>query len=77
MPITINLDKAKNIVHDVRRTKRSEEFAPLDIQATIPAKAAQAEEARQVIRDKYAAMQQEIDSAQDVEQLKALIQQLL
>ena len=27
--ITINLDKAKTISHDIRRQKRAEEFAPL------------------------------------------------
>ncbi len=30
MSITINLDKAKQIGHDIRRQKRAEEFAPLD-----------------------------------------------
>ena len=54
--ITINLDKAKGIAHDIRRAKRSEEFAPLDIKATIPSEAVAAESARQVIRDKYAAV---------------------
>lgn len=73
MPITINLDKAKAIAHDVRRAKRAAEFAPLDIKATIPSEAAAAESARQVIRDKYAEMQQDIDAAQSPEQLKDII----
>ena len=55
--ISINIDKAKTIAHEARRAARSAEFAPLDVQATIPAKAAEAEAARQVVRDKYAAMQ--------------------
>jgi hypothetical protein len=71
--ISINLDKAKNIAHDKRRAARSEEFKPLDIQATIPAEAEAAEAARQVVRDKYAEIQTNIDSAGDVEVLKNIV----
>lgn len=72
--IRINIDKAKNIAHDVRRAKRAEEFAPLDIKATIPTEAAAAEAARQEVRERYAEMQQQIEAAQSAEQLKAIIQ---
>jgi hypothetical protein len=68
--IKINIDKAKNIAHDIRRAKREEEFAPLDIKATIPSEAAAAESARQVVRDKYAAMQTQINSASTPEEIK-------
>jgi hypothetical protein len=71
--ITINITKAKNIAHDARRLARSAEFAPLDIKATIPSEATAAEAARQVIRDKYAAMQTAIDAASTVDQIKAAI----
>jgi hypothetical protein len=71
--ISINLDKAKNIAHDKRRSARSEEFKPLDIQATIPAEAEAAEAARQVVRNKYAEIQNNIDSAGDVEVLKTIV----
>jgi hypothetical protein len=71
--ITINLSKAKTIAHQIRRQKRSQEFAPLDVQVTIPAYAAQAETARQEIRDRYAQMQIDIDAANTPEQLKQLI----
>lgn len=71
--IAINLSKAKTIAHEIRREKRSKEFAPLDIQATIPQYAAQAEIARQEIRDRYAQMQVEIDQAQTPEQLKSIL----
>lgn len=71
--IAHNLDKCKAISHDKRRAARAAEFAPLDIGATIPAKAAQAEAARQVIRDKYDAMQIAIDAVADVAALKALL----
>lgn len=73
MKIDIDLPKAKLITHDKRRVKRAAELAPLDIEATIPAKAAQAEAARQTIRDKYATLQTEIDAATTPDQLKAII----
>ena len=68
--ITINIDKAKAIAHDIRRAKRAAEFAPLDVEATIPAKAASAEAARQAIRDKHAQIQADIDAATTVDKLK-------
>jgi len=69
--ITINIDKAKAIAHDKRREARTAEFAPLDIKATIPSEASAAEAARQVIRDKYALMQSDINAATTTEQIKA------
>jgi hypothetical protein len=69
--ITINITKAKGIAHDKRREARSVEFAPLDIKATIPSEATAAEAARQVIRDKYAAMQTAIDAATTTDEIKA------
>ena len=71
MGIVINITKAKAIAHDIRRAARSAEFAPLDIKATIPSEAAAAEAARQVIRDKYAAMQVSIDAATTTNEIKA------
>ena len=71
--IVINIDKAKTIAHEVRRTARSEEFKPLDVKATIPSEAVAAEEARQAVRDKYAAMQIAIDAAVNVEQIKKVM----
>ena len=74
--ITINVDKAKGIAHEVRRAKRTEEFAPLDIKATIPSEAAAAEEARAAIRAKYEGVQTSIDAAADVDALKAIVEGL-
>ena len=71
--IKINIDKARSIAHDKRRAARAEEFAPLDIKATIPSEAAEAEAARQVIRDKYAVLQDQMDAATTVDELKALL----
>ena len=69
--ITINIDKAKTIAHDARRTARSAEFAPLDIKATIPSEATAAETARAAVRAKYATMQTAIDAATTPDEIKA------
>jgi hypothetical protein len=74
--ITINIDKAKSVAHDMRRAARAAEFAPLDIKATIPAEAATAEAARQAVRDKYAVIQSDIDSALGVPELTLVVQSL-
>jgi hypothetical protein len=74
--ITINIDKAKLIAHDIRRASRAEEFKPFDelIAKQIPGVDAQAAEvARQVIREKYNTMQASIDSASTVDEIKAVL----
>jgi len=76
MGIVIDLIKAKAITHDARRVARAQEFAPLDVKATIPSEAVAAEEARAVIRAKYAEMQTAIDAAADVAALKTIIEAL-
>lgn len=73
--ILIDMTKAKEIAHEKRRAARSAEFAPLDIKATIPSEAEAAEAARQAVREKYATLQSQINSAETVDQLKALIPQ--
>ena len=74
--IQINLDKAKEISHDKRRNKRAELFKQLDIEATVPSLAEQAEVKRQAIRDEFAVIQTEIDSAATVEELTIIVTQL-
>lgn len=74
--ITVNLTKAKTIAHGIRREMRELEFAPLDavIMKQIPGKdLQQAEQQRQVIRDKYAVMQTRIDEAASPEELKSVL----
>lgn len=71
--ITINIDKTKAIAHAIRRAARAEEFKPLDVKATIPSEQVAAEAERQKIRDKYAAMQDQIDAAQTAEELLAVM----
>jgi hypothetical protein len=72
--IKINIDKAKTIGHDMRRAARAEEFKPYDeaIAKQIPGTDG-AEEARQAIRDKYAAVQAEIDAAETPDEIKAAL----
>jgi len=73
--ITINIDKAKTIAHDKRRAAREAEFKPYDdaIAKQIPGQVDGAEAQRQAIREKYAAIQQDIDAATTVEQLTTRI----
>ncbi len=74
--ITINIDKAKAIGHDMRRAARAEEFKPYDdaIAKQIPGQTEGAEAARQVIRDKYVAVQVAIDAANTPEQIKLALE---
>ena len=78
MPIGIDLSKATEIAHEKRRAARAEEFKPYDevIMKQIPGNdLAQAEAARQAIRDKYATLQVQMNAAQTPEELKALLPQ--
>lgn len=77
--ITINIDRAKTISHDIRRQKRTEEFKPLDqvIMKQIPGTDIQSIEAeRQAIRDKYAEVQTNIDLATDAETLREIVESI-
>lgn len=71
--IHIDMDKARKIGHEIRRAKRAAEFAPLDVKATIPAEAASAESDRQAVREKYAAVQEQIDAATAPDDIKAAL----
>lgn len=72
--IVEDLLKSKDIAHEMRRNARALEFAPLDVMATIPAQAANAEAQRQIIREKYETIQNNIDLCQSVESLKIIIE---
>jgi hypothetical protein len=72
-----DLDQCRAIGHDKRRAARTEAFAPFDeiIAKQIPgADAAEAEAARQSIRDKYAEVQVAIDAAADPDAIKAALE---
>jgi hypothetical protein len=73
--ITVNIDKAKAIGHEIRRAARTEEFKPYDdaIAKQIPGQAEGAEAARQVIRDKYVVIQSAVDAATTPEEIKSAL----
>ena len=74
--ITINVDKAKVVAHNIRRAARAAEFEPYDnaIAKQIPGQAEGAEAARAAIRTKYATMQTQIDAASTVDEIKAALE---
>lgn len=77
--IKINLTKAKEISHQIRRSKREEEMKPFDdiISKQMPgASAQQAEAQREVIRKKYEKIQNQINSCGSPEELENILQQL-
>lgn len=74
--ITVNIPKAKEITHELRRAARAAEFAPHDelIARRIPgADDAAAEAARAGIRAKYAAVQAAVDAAADAPALVQIV----
>jgi len=74
--IVVNIDKAKNIAHNMRRAARAEEFKPYDevIMKQIPGNdMVVAEAARQAIREKYNDMQSAINSAKTPEEIKTAL----
>ena len=75
MSIVIDMTKAKAIAHDARRAARAAEFEPFDnaIAKQIPGQIDGAEAERQKIREKYAALQAQMDAAQTPDELKALM----
>lgn len=75
--VDIDLDKAKDIGHDIRRTQREAEFAPFDaiIAKQIPGlDASEAEASRQAIRFKYALIQDAINVAEGPDAIKAALE---
>lgn len=74
--ITIDIQKARDIAHGIRRGRRAAEFAPHDavIAGAIPgADAVQAEAARQQIRERYADLQERIDATGRADELAELV----
>ena len=75
--VDVDLDKAKDIGHDMRRTKREAEFAPFDaiIMKQIPGNSAvEAEASRQEIRFKYALIQDVIEAAETPDEIKSALE---
>lgn len=72
-----DLERCKAIGHDHRRAARAAEFAPHDevIAKQIPSvDAAEAEAARQAIRERYADVQVAIDAAATPEEIKSALE---
>jgi len=75
--ITVNLNKAKTIGHELRRTQREAEFAPFDaiIMKQIPGNnAVEAEASRQAVREKYALIQDAINVAATTDEIKSALE---
>jgi len=75
--VDVDLDKAKDIGHDMRRTKREAEFAPFDaiIMKQIPGNSAvETEASRQEIRFKYALIQDAINVAETPDEIKSALE---
>ena len=75
--VAVDLGKAKDIGHDIRRQQRAEEFQPFDeiIAKQIPgADALEAEANRQAIREKYADIQLAINAASDPDAIKLALE---
>ena len=72
-----DIDKCKELAHNMRRAKRAEEFAPHDevIMKQIPgADAVAAEAARAAIRTKYEQVQTAIDAATTPDEIKTALE---
>jgi hypothetical protein len=75
--VDVDLDKAKEIGHDIRRQQRAEEFKPFDeiIAKQIPGlDAVEAEANRQAVREKYALIQDAIDVAETPDTIKQALE---
>jgi len=76
--IPVNMDRAKEIAHQVRRQRRNLEFYPHDqmIAKQIPGpESANAEAERVKIREKYAQVQNEINATQSWDELKVVVEE--
>lgn len=74
--VVVDLEKAKATAHSIRRRLRTKAFAPHDkiISLSIPGPSSQeAESAREVIRLQYKKMQEQIDLAEDFEEIKRVL----
>lgn len=78
--VRVDLARAKDAAHEIRRAVRAAEFAPLDfaIAAQLPGTDVASREAqRQAIREKHSALQTAIDAAPNVSDLYDLVSPML
>jgi hypothetical protein len=72
----INIQKAKEIAHNIRRDKRSKEFKPYDeiIARQIPGNNNEdLELQREKIRQKYSLIQSQIDNSTTLEEITQIL----
>lgn len=76
---TVNVDiaRAKEICHTIRRKNRDKLMAPLDIKATIPTESKEVEIDRRKIREENAKLQVDIEKANNADKLKDLIKEII
>lgn len=73
--LTVDLARARDIAHQLRRWERDAAFRPWDdiVARQIPGRTGEAELARERIRQRDAELQREIDAATSAQQLMALL----
>lgn len=71
--ITINLDKAKQTSHDLRRAKRDAEYVPVDGGSMYASLTEEGEAKRQEVKVADDQLQLDIEAAKDEHELKQLL----
>ena len=74
--VDVDMPRAKEIAHSIRRKYRDEVMGPLDRKATIPSEVDEVEVAREKIRNQNAKIQINIDRAKTPDELKNSIKGL-
>ena len=75
--IDVDISRAKEIAHNIRRKHRDEVMGPLDRKATIPSEVAEVEIEREKIRNQNAKIQISIDKSKTPDELKNSIKGIL
>lgn len=70
-----DLEQSRQISHQIRRARRDAEFLPLDRLVTVPSQQEYAEAQREIIRNKYNIMQEQIDNCITTQQLKEILEE--
>ena len=71
--VKVDIIKARDIAHSIRRSKRDNEFISIDGNIVNVVVTDTAESDRVALRTKYASMQNDIDAALTTEELNTII----
>lgn len=71
--VKVDIIKARDIAHSIRRSKRDNEFISIDGNIVNVVVTDTAESDRVALRTKYASMQNDIDAASTTEELNTII----